>query len=70
MKKDYSEYKPNSYELYDIRRRPGKDLDLEVFHNHAMVSPADKTIRLAVYDGFENDAMEDLLEEYEQMEKK
>ncbi len=69
MKKDYSEYKPNSYELYDIRRRPGKDLDLEVFRNHAMVSPADKTIRLSVYDGFENDAMEDLLEEYEQMEK-
>ncbi len=69
MKKDYSEYKPNSYELYDIRRRPGKDLDLEVFRNHAMVSPTDKTIRLAVYDGFENDAMEDLLEEYEQMEK-
>ena len=28
--------KPNSYELYDIRRRPGKDLDLEVFRNHAI----------------------------------
>ncbi len=37
MKKDYSEYKPSSYELYDIRRRPGKDLDLEVFRNHAML---------------------------------
>ncbi|MBQ9109876.1 MAG: hypothetical protein IJY06_00695 [Oscillospiraceae bacterium] len=30
--------KPNSYELYDIRRRCGKDLDLDVFRNHAYAS--------------------------------
>ncbi|MBR4100513.1 MAG: hypothetical protein IKK51_01380, partial [Oscillospiraceae bacterium] len=69
MKKDYSEYKPNSQELYAAQRRGGKDLHLATFHNYVSLSPAEKTIVLRVDSGMEEYAMEDALQVLDQLDQ-
>ncbi len=69
MKKDYSEYKPNSQELYAAQRRGGKELHLATFHNHVSLSPAEKTIVLRVDSGMEEYAMEDALLVLDQLDQ-
>ena len=69
MKKDYSEYKPNSQELYAAQRRGGKELHLATFHNHVSLSPAEKTIVLRVDSGMEEYATEDALQVLDQLDQ-
>ena len=69
MKKDYSEYTPTDYEKYKFIRYARNDVKLDLFHNYATVSPAEKCIRLEVDGGYEELTMKSELDEFAEFEK-
>ena len=66
MKKDYSEYKRTEYDKYLSRRSNRDGVLLDYFANYVRFNYETKTVYIAVDDINEYQAMDFVIEEYEQ----
>ena len=66
MKKDYSEYKRTEYDKYLSRRSNRDGVLLDYFANYVRFNYETKTVNIAVDDRNEYQAMDFVIEEYEQ----
>ena len=66
MEKDYSEYKRTEYDKYLSRRSNRDGVLLDYFANYVRFNYETKTVNIAVDDRNEYQAMDFVIEEYEQ----